>query len=82
LATTSLGNSAVVPDLNAQYTEVRGELIALPKNELLPIDASGSGQPCSTFGVHPSLPTVQQLYVDGDASFLANVGVMVRRKKM
>ena len=28
-------------------------------------------------GVHPSLPTVQRLYADGDAAFLANVGTLV-----
>ncbi len=62
-------------DLYAQYAEIRGEL-ALLKSDLLQIDASTSAQPCSTFGLHPNLGVIQQLYNDGDLAFLANTGVL------
>jgi len=32
---------------------------------------------CTTFGVHPGLPLIQQLYHNGDASFLVNTGTLV-----
>ncbi len=61
--------------LYAQYADIRGEL-ALLKSDLLPIDASTSSQPCNTFGLHPNLGAIQQLYNDGDLAFLANIGVL------
>jgi uncharacterized protein (DUF1501 family) len=61
--------------LYSQYADIRGEL-ALQKSDLLQIDASTSAQPCSTFGLHPNLGAIQQLYNDGDLAFLANIGVL------
>jgi cullin-associated NEDD8-dissociated protein 1 len=68
--------SALVPlncELHNQYLEVRGD-IAITSG-LRQIDASGSNQPCDTFGLHPSLVNIHQLFHDGDASFFANIGV-------
>ena len=48
--------------------------VALAKNRLLPISASG--QVCSEFGVHPKLPAVKALYDDNDLLFFANTGVL------
>ena len=56
--------------------QVRG-LLALAKEVLLPIDVPNGTQPCSRFGVNPSLPTVQALYNAGEAAFLANIGGLV-----
>ena len=36
-----------------------------------------TGQPCATFGLHPSLEKMQTLYQAGDAAFYANVGSLV-----
>jgi len=36
-----------------------------------------AGQPCSTFGVHPELPTLKTLYDANDAAFVANIGGLV-----
>jgi uncharacterized protein (DUF1501 family) len=58
-----------------QYANIRGEL-ALSQSDLLQIDASLSSQPCKTFGLHPNLGALQQLYNDGDLTFLANIGVL------
>ena len=41
-----------------EYLEKRGE-VAIPRGELLPM--STEDQICETFGVHPQLPTVQEL---------------------
>ena len=70
--------SALVPTncaLHSQYLQVRGDVAIT--NGLRPIDASTSNQPCNTFGLHPSLANIHQLYNDGDASFFANIGPLI-----
>ncbi|KAL7541734.1 hypothetical protein ACHAXR_011178 [Thalassiosira sp. AJA248-18] len=70
--------SALVPlgcSLHAQYLEVRGDVAIA--SDLLKIDASDSNQPCETFGIHPSLGNIHQLYDRGDASFVSNIGPLV-----
>ena len=66
-------NGAGTP-LDQQYAAIRGD-VGMAKSEMLAIDASG--QPCSKFGVHEDMPFLQQLYNDGDASFVANIGPLV-----
>ena len=63
------------PNMYSQYSMIR-ENISLPKGDLRQIDASG--QVCSKFGLHPSLAAVQDLYNAGEASFLANTGVLFK----
>ena len=63
-------------NLHEQYMKIRGN-IAIARRDLLSIKTRPGSQPCNTFGVHPSLRTVTQLYNDGDAAFLANVGSLV-----
>ena len=64
-------------DLYEEYARVRG-VVALPKADLLPIDVpKANSQPCDTFGVHPSLPFIHELYKNGSATFFANLGTMV-----
>mmetsp|Transcript_1494 Transcript_1494/g.3130 ORF Transcript_1494/g.3130 Transcript_1494/m.3130 type:complete len:1117 (-) Transcript_1494:133-3483(-) len=60
-------------DLYEEYRDIRGP-IALDKDSLLPISASS--QPCKTFGLHPNLKAIQNLYNDGDLSFFANMGML------
>jgi len=62
-------------NLYNQYAEMRGTA-ALSKDELLLIDASSSAQPCSSFGLHPRLKTMQKLYDERNALFFANIGVL------
>jgi len=62
-------------DMFAEYSSVRGE-IALPKEALLTIEVKDDSQECNTFGIHPSLSVLQNLYTDGDAVFFANTGVL------
>ena len=64
-------------DMYAHYKSVRGGL-SVPKNDLLQIDASGSDQVCSTFGVHPDIPVVKSLYDAGELLWVSNMGIMER----
>ncbi len=59
------------------YAEVRGPVKIL-KNSLHPIDASTSSQPCQTFGIHPKMPYLKQLYDEKDVSFVAGIGVLTK----
>jgi len=62
-------------NLYFEYKKARGS-IAIAKKTLLKIDASTSTQQCKMFGLHPSLPVLQSLYNEGEALFLAGVGVL------
>jgi cullin-associated NEDD8-dissociated protein 1 len=59
--------------LHNQYLQVRSNVAVT--SGLLQIDASGSNQPCNSFGLHPSLVNIHKLYKAGDAAFFANIGV-------
>jgi uncharacterized protein (DUF1501 family) len=65
------GNNMIVPLDDAeygQYSALRGA-IAIPQSACLPL--SGSGR---SFGFHPSLVNIADLYNTGDALVVANVG--------
>ncbi len=75
-------------DMYAEYEAVRGgfevgedveveDTVAIEKDRLLPISVPAGTQPCNVFGVHPSLTFVKQLYEEGDASFIANIGSLI-----
>lgn len=64
-------------DVAQQYVETRGQ-VALDLDAILQIDVPESnGQPCTKFGLHPDLPSLQQAFADGEALFVANVGALV-----
>ncbi|KAL7539351.1 hypothetical protein ACHAXR_009213, partial [Thalassiosira sp. AJA248-18] len=63
--------------LHSQYLDVRGD-IAIQSELLLPINATTSNQPCSSFGLHPALQNIQNLYTQGDASWVSNVGPLIQ----
>ena len=72
-------HSSVEHDLHAEYLNVRGDLVGIPKEDLLPIDVkeNSSPQPCRKFGLHPSLSFLQESFVsDKDTIVLGNVGGM------
>ena len=64
-------------DLYAEYQNIRGT-VALAKETLLPIQSNGTAQPCAVFGLHSSLNLLKNLYDEGTALFLANIGVLDR----
>jgi uncharacterized protein (DUF1501 family) len=70
------GHNTVIPITTAQqnyslYAANRGPL-ALSSNSLLDIPAGSD-----TYGLHPSLVEIQNLYMQKKAAILANVGVLV-----
>ena len=62
-------------DIYREYQQERG-VRALFQGSLLRIDASKEPQVCTTFGVHPDLPLLKNLYDDSDLTFFANTGVL------
>lgn len=57
-----------------QYKRTRSTL-ALPMENLLQLQSEG--QAFSEFGLHPSLPVLKDLYGQGKAAFLSNVGTLI-----
>jgi uncharacterized protein (DUF1501 family) len=55
-----------------QYAQARGGL-AIPQASLLSIPNGGD-----IYGLHPSLPEIQALYLQNKAAILANVGMLVQ----
>ena len=74
------GNNMVVP-VDARYADYAASRrpqseggLALPLDQLLPLSPeSGSAQ----YGLHPSMPELQQLWNDGALAVLFNVGTLV-----
>lgn len=64
-------------ELYDDYKELRSEAMALTKAQLLQVTVNGTEQPCQTFGLHPDLDVVRDLYLDGDAALIANAGALV-----
>ena len=64
-------------DLYADYELLRTPEMALKKAQLLQIEANATEQPCSTFGLHPSLKLLRDLYVKKEAALIANAGALV-----
>ena len=70
-----------------EYVVTRGDNLALnydsddTKSEILeiPIGSDPStqpSQPCNSFGVNSHLNELQQMYINGDATFFANIGTL------
>ena len=52
--------------------------VALSHEDMINISAqAGHSQPCDTFGVHSSLPLLAELFKEGQAAFVANIGNLV-----
>ena len=70
-------NNMLVPrdaSQHAAYASPRGSL-ALPLDQLLPVASPGGDG--REFGLHPSMAALQQLYAQGRAALLCNVGPLV-----
>lgn len=67
----------LVPSGQSEYQEyaaVRGGL-AIEQNQLLGINPTNTSG--AQFGLHPSLSNIQNLFENGNAAFVANVGALV-----
>ena len=69
------GNCTKHESSYSQYKAIRG-LAGMRRSRLLPIDATGSSQPCDTYAIHNKLPVLKELYDNGEVSFIAGIGVM------
>lgn len=67
----------LVPRTNSEYLKyqaIRSNL-ALDHNSLLSLQASNTGS--RSFGLHPSMPGIQQLFNEGKLAMMANMGTLV-----
>lgn len=74
------GNDAfnmLVPNSFSEYNVYKNSRsnLAIPRHELLPLDVINSDG--RTFGVHPSMPEIQQLFNDEKLAFISNIGTLV-----
>lgn len=69
----------LVPNSNKHYQEYAKSRsnLALKQSELLPLDTASDAQG-RTFGLHPAMPEVQQLFDKNKLAFIANIGPMVK----
>ena len=65
--------SPVDADQYAEYSNLRTDL-ALPREQLLALAENNEGR---TYGLHPGMTDLKQLYDNGDAALLANVGTLL-----
>ena len=67
------GNNMLIPLESAKYNEYAAirSLIAIPQSACLPLTAAGTD---GAYGFHPALGNIAQLYNDGSALVVANVG--------
>lgn len=67
----------LIPRGNNEYNEyatTRSNL-AIPQNQILPINPNTSDG--RAFGLHPSIPDMQQSFENGNLAFLSNVGTLI-----
>lgn len=72
-------NNLLIPTDNADYQIYAADrtVLAIPQSTLLPI-APKTYSDGRTWGLHPSLPEVQQLFSQGNLALLANTGTLVQ----
>jgi uncharacterized protein (DUF1501 family) len=68
-------------DLFNEYKTIRGSAAITNTNDLHMITSPNTTpinqQPCSGFGVNKALDNIKNLYVNGDANFIVNVGSLI-----
>ena len=71
------GDDDVDHDYFAEYAGIRGEAEAHKKTDLWELKMPASAkQPCTSFGLHPGLPFLKQMYDAGDLALIANAGAL------
>jgi cullin-associated NEDD8-dissociated protein 1 len=75
------GSGRMPHDLFSEYANIRGFArgvrLAHKKEVLLPVNLpTDTTQPCTEFGLHPSLPNLKKMYDEGDVAFIANAGAL------
>ena len=70
------GNCGAKDMYNEYKTARKGHTI--DKDDLLDIDATGSGQQCNTFGINKNFPILKEMYDQGDGMFFLNMGILCK----
>ena len=67
----------LIPKGDSEYGEyaISRSNLAIPQNDILRINPNTSDG--RVFGLHPSIPDMQQLFESGNLAFLANVGTLI-----
>ncbi len=68
----------LIPRGNAEYSEyaITRSNLAIPKNDIVPIDVqNGNGK---SFGLHPSMPDLGNIFNDNHLAFINNVGTLIQ----
>ena len=67
----------LIPKGNPEYGEYATSRsnLAIPQNDILQINPNTTDG--RVFGLHPSIPDMQQLFESGNLAFLANVGTLI-----
>ena len=67
----------LIPKGDSEYGEyaISRSNLAIPQNDILRINPNTSDG--RVFGLHPSIPNMQQLFESGNLAFLANVGTLI-----
>ena len=67
----------LVPNTTAEYNAYAAsrQNMAILQQDLLPITPASSAGP--DFGLHPAMAATQQMFLDGNAAFVTNVGPLV-----
>ncbi len=70
-------NNLIVPTDTTPYGVYRATRpnLAIPREQLLPLAPTNTGG--ATYGLHPAMPGLQQLFTAGKAAFVANVGPLM-----
>jgi len=68
----------LMPNTNAEYNAYAQSRRGLEheRSALLPISPRGLGN--NSFGLHPGMSALQNMFIDGDASLIANIGGLVQ----
>lgn len=69
----------IVPNTPAEYAAYQAsrQNLAIPQEELLPINPLSLAPGSEPFGLHPAMGSMQQLFETGAASIVANVGPLI-----
>jgi len=69
-------SSGLNKDFFEEYKTTRTN-IAHKKSDVLEVESAEGRQPCTTFGLHPRLEFLQEMYKAGKSAWVANVGSLV-----
>ncbi len=69
----------LVPNTDAEYNAYAAsrQNLAIPRSDLLPINPVSLTPGSESFGLHPSMGGLQNLFESGSAAFVANLGPLV-----